>query len=303
MMRAPAFPLDDLPEELRSGIRHVNWRYEGKPATKVLKIAGTLHNASSTNPRTWRTIEECLAAMERHPGRYAGVGRVIAKDDPFVGVDLDDVRDPKTGKLSSRASEIVVGLDSYAEVSPSETGVKVWVRATLERAYKKPGVEVYPHCRYFTLTGWALPQTLSTVEERQEELEALIREEFPVAGEATESKPRLPQRSYEGTSGEPIDLTEFLVAGGVEVLAEINDGTAFKVSRIVCPWSSAHSAGDTSGTRAGQYADGALWFRCEHAHCAHRGWTDLRDLVKPRAKVRRWSRARRVPRRTRRSVA
>src|SRR5215210_836024 len=85
-----------IPEELKAGTRHVCWRYEGNPETKVLKIAGMLSNASSTNPQTWRTFRECVAAMERHPGRYAGVGRVIAKDDPFVGADLDKVRDPET---------------------------------------------------------------------------------------------------------------------------------------------------------------------------------------------------------------
>jgi primase-polymerase (primpol)-like protein len=151
--------LDCLPEELRVGANHVNWRYEGRPETKVLKIAGTLRNGSSTNPRTWRTLRECVEAMKRHPDRYAGVGRVIAREDPYIGVDLDDVRDPESGKLSSRAAEILRKLDSYAEVSPSQAGVKLWVRASLESAYKKPGLEIYPHGRYFTLTGWMLPHS------------------------------------------------------------------------------------------------------------------------------------------------
>lgn len=282
--------LDIIPGELRAGVNHVNWRYEGNPETKVLKIAGTLRNASSTNPRTWRTLQECIEAMERHPGRYAGVGRVIARDDPFVGIDLDDVRDPETGKLSVRAAEIVQHLDSYAEVSPSETGVKLWVCARLERAYKKPGFEVYPHGRYFTLTGWMLPQALPTVEERTHELEALIREEFP----EPEEKPRR-QRSYEGEPGERIDLVEFLDAAGVEVLGEIPDGTAERVFRIVCPWVREHTRGDRSGTRAGQYPDGALFFQCEHAHCGHRGWWEFRQEVDPRvpAKIK-LCRARRV---------
>jgi hypothetical protein len=270
--------LDCIPEELKAGTRHVNWRYEGNPATKMLKIAGTLSNASSANPRTWRTFQECVAAMERHSGRYAGVGRVIAKDDPYVGVDLDDVRDPETGRLTPRAWEIVQQLDSYAEVSPSETGVKVWVRATLKHAYKKPGVEVYPHGRYFTLTGWVLPQALPTVEERTHALEALIREEFPAVSEAAENKPR-PKQSYEGKPGERIDLMEFLAGAGVEVLAEIPDGTAERVFRIVCPWLREHTGGDRSGTRVGQYPDGALFFQCEHAHCAHRGWPEFRREV------------------------
>ena len=51
--------------------------------------------------------------------------------------------------------------------------MKLWIRAGLGRAYKKPGLEVYPHGRYFTLTGWMLPHSPSKVEERQDELEAL----------------------------------------------------------------------------------------------------------------------------------
>lgn len=283
--------LECIPEELKAGVHHVNWCYEGSPATKVLKIAGTMSNASSTNPRTWRTLEECVAAMERHPGRYAGVGRVLAKADPFVGVDLDDVRDPETGKISSRAAEIIDRLYSYAEVSPSKTGVKLWVRAALDRAYKKPGVEVYPHGRYFTLTGWMLPQALSTVEERQSVLEALIREEFP----ELEKRPSRPKRNYERKPGERIDIVEFLAAAGVEVLGEVPDGTAERVFRIVCPWLREHTGGDQSGTRAGQYSDGALFFQCEHAHCAHRGWPEFRDYLSPPAVfLRRRSGARRV---------
>jgi hypothetical protein len=283
--------LDCLPEELRVGANHVNWRYEGHPETKVLKIAGTLRNASSTNPQTWRTLRECVKAMKRHPDRYAGVGRVIARDDPYVGVDLDDVRDPESGKLSSRAAEIVRLLDSYAEVSPSQAGVKLWVRARLERASRKPGFEVYPQGRYFTLTGWMLPQALSTVEERQDELETLLREEFPEAK-------KKPSRLYEGEPGERIDLVKFLSAAGVEVLGEIPDGSAELVFRITCPWMREHTGRDRSGTRVGQYPNGALFFQCEHAHCAHRGWTEFRQEIDPRVPTKiKVCRARRVWRR------
>ena len=279
--------LDRVPGELKSGVRHVNWRYEG---TKVLKVAGTLRNASSTDPKTWRTLEECIGAMERYPGRYAGVGRVIAKDDVFVGVDLDDVRDPTTGKLTPRALEILRHLDTYAEVSPSENGVKLWLRAQLDRAYKKPGVEVYPHARYFTLTGWILPQALPSVEERQKELEDLIRAEFPAA-----SSERKPRRPYRGEPGERIGLAEFLNAAGVEVRGEIPDGSAERVFRVVCPWMREHTCAERSGTRVGQYPDGALFFQCEHAHCAHRGWPEFRREVDPRIPIKiKHSSARRV---------
>ncbi len=284
-----------IPAELRRLNQWVCWRSEG--GTKMPKIAGTLHNAKSTDPETWRPFGECVAAMREHPGRYSGIGFVLSYDDPYVGVDLDDVRNPGTEVLAPRAAEIVSRLDSYVEVSPSGTGVKLWVRAGLTRAWKKPGVEIYPHARYFATTGRILPGSPPTVEPRQEELAAIIREEFPEPQEP-------PRRSYAGPPGERVDLLEFLAAAGIQVLRELPDGTAERVWAVVCPWWREHTRGDRSGTRVGQYADGALWLRCEHAHCAHRGWADLRELVVPQPDTRVGkSRARRVSRRPRRRVA
>lgn len=275
-----------IPVELKDLDQWVCWRYEG--GTKMLKIAGTLRNAKSTDPKTWRPFGECAATHEARPGRYAGIGYVFAKADPYVGVDLDDVRDPETGVLTPRAAEIVSRLDSYAEVSPSGTGVKLWVRAALSRAWKKPGVEVYPHARWFAVTGWVLSGSPPTIEPRQEELATLIREEFP--------EPREPSRHPNtGAPGERVDLSELLAAGGVSVLREVPDGTAERVWAIVCPWWREHSRGDRSGTRVGQYADGAFFFHCEHAHCAHRKWPEFRNEVDPRVPVKiRRCKARRV---------
>jgi hypothetical protein len=202
-----------------------------------------------------------------------------------------------TGVLTPRAVEIVSLLSSYTEVSPSGTGVKLWVRAALDRAWKKPGVEVYPHARWFAVTGQILPGRPLAVESRQAELEDLIREEFPKPEER-------PWRPYDGPPGERVDLLEMLAAASVEVLREVPDGTAERVYAVVCPWRREHTRGDATGTRVGQYPDGALWFRCEHAHCARRGWADLREQVMPKAgsRVGR-SKARRVPRRTRGRIA
>lgn len=278
---------ENIPSELRRLEQWVCWRYERD--TKMLKIAGTLRNAKSTDPKTWRPFDECVEAEKKYPGRYAGIGFVFTKEDPYVGVDLDDVRNPETGNLSPRAAQIVSRLDSYAEVSPSGTGIKLWVRAALSRAWKKPGVEIYPHARYFATTGRILPGSSPTVESRHEGLAALIREEFP--------EPREPSpRPYVGSPGAHVDLLEFLAAGGIQVLRELPDGTAERVWAVVCPWSREHSRGDRSGTRVGQYADGALWFCCEHAHCAHRGWGDLRECIEPRHRIGK-SKARRLRRR------
>jgi len=280
----------NIPAELKNLDQWVCWRYER--GTKMLKIAGTLRNAKSTYPGTWRPFQECVAAHEARQGRYAGVGFVFTKDDPYVGVDLDDVRDPETGVLTPHAAEIVLRLGSYAEVSPSGTGVKLWVRAALSRAWKKPGVEVYPHARWFAVTGRILPGFPRPVESRQGEIEALVREEFPLPEER-------PNRPYAGRPGDRMDLLELLAAGGVSVLREVPDGTAARVYAVVCPWWREHGGGDRSGTRVGQYTDGACFFHCEHAHCSHRKWPEFRNEVDPRLSMKmRRCKARRVWRRS-----
>ena len=236
----------------------------------VARADGRREEASSTNPETWRPFAEAMAAYET--GRYAGVGRVIVERGGLSGIDFDKCRNPETGRILPKTWELLRRLDSYTEVSPSLTGVKVWVRAQLEMSKKKPGLEVYVRGRYFTTTGQILPQFPDTVEERQGELEAIVAEEFP-------RKP--PKPAYDGPAGKVLILDEFLEGVGVERIAEIQDGTAEKKYRITCPWVTEHTNADDSGTYVGQYEGGGLFFECHHAHCAGRKWDEFRDRMAP----------------------
>jgi|SRR5215211_2450155 len=261
----PFYP-EHIPEELKAGRFWVCCDTE-----KVPMIAGEVYGASSTNPATWRTYEEVVAAVRGRPRRYAGVGRVIVHEDPYVGIDVDDVRDPATGEIPPAALALLRRLDSYSEVSPSGKGVKVWLRARLERSYVKPGLEVYQRGRYFTLTGQLLPQYPATIEERQEEVEELITEEFPSwrRGRASSTA-----AAYDGPE---VELGPYLEH--VEIFAELRDGLGIKY-QILCPWVSEHSDQDPSGTYIGQLHTGALWFRCWHAHCHGRRWREFKNEIK-----------------------
>jgi primase-polymerase (primpol)-like protein len=84
--------------------------------------------AKSTDASTWGTFDEATAACTQDAS-LSGVGFVFTADDPYCGVDLDDCRDPDSGQLKDWAREIVDWLASYPEVSPSGTGVKVFVQA------------------------------------------------------------------------------------------------------------------------------------------------------------------------------
>ena len=75
---------------------------------------------------------------------------------PLYGVDLDHVLD-ENGTLTPEAREIVDTLASYTEVSPSGTGLHIFVLApgaNINRHRKKDHfLEIYNEGRYFTVTG------------------------------------------------------------------------------------------------------------------------------------------------------
>jgi len=154
----------EVPEELRARTQWVAWSYEqrdGPKPTKVLRIPAGRHlgrPASSTNPTTWRSYEQALAALACH--MIEGIGYVFAADDPYAGVDLDECTLPG-GTLHPAAAVIVRELGSYAERSPSGKGAHVIVKASLPGGRGRRtsatawggDLEVYDRGRYFTVTG------------------------------------------------------------------------------------------------------------------------------------------------------
>jgi primase-polymerase (primpol)-like protein len=119
----------------------------GGKLTKVpYRVTGTA--ASVSNAATWTTYNAAATAVSS--GRFNGVGFVFTNHDPYLGVDLDKVRDPETGLLDAPMRALVERLASYAEVSPSGTGVHVIVRARKPGdACRKKNVEMYDHDRFF----------------------------------------------------------------------------------------------------------------------------------------------------------
>ena len=76
------------------------------------------------------------------------------------------------------AQEIVQGLGSYTEVSPSGTGLHIIAKGVWpEGANKKGQIEAYDRARYFTVTGNVVDMR-RTIEERTPELEKLRQKHF-----------------------------------------------------------------------------------------------------------------------------
>jgi primase-polymerase (primpol)-like protein len=106
-----------------------------------------------------------------------GLGFVFTDSDPIVGVDLDACRIPETGKTRDWATDIIDRLDSFTEISPSETGYHVLVEASLPDGRNRKGdIECYETARFFTVTGEHVDSTPTTIEPRTDALEAVHRE-------------------------------------------------------------------------------------------------------------------------------
>lgn len=110
----------------------------------------------------------------------AGVGFVLTADDPFVGIDLDDVIDPETRAVHPLAARAIRKLDTYTETSPSGTGVHLILEGSLEalRGRKHGRVEIYDEGRYLTVTGRVLGGH-DTIRPRQDALAAFHAFAFP----------------------------------------------------------------------------------------------------------------------------
>jgi hypothetical protein len=143
--------------ELRNYPQFVAWAYvqktdKAKP-DKVPLDPHTGKKAAVNAPATWGTYQEAegFAVCEGLPG----VGFVLTEDCPIAGYDLDDCRDPKTGEFDPWAREILDRAETYAELSPSGTGVRIFTLTRPEKAvcHKPSGVEVYRTGRYLTVTG------------------------------------------------------------------------------------------------------------------------------------------------------
>jgi putative DNA primase/helicase len=164
-----------IPEELKRLPQWVNWTLEerdGKP-TKIPLNPMTGGKAMSNNPSTWGSYDKAVARYrECENDCIAGIGFVPTNG--YVGVDLDHCRNPETGLIESWAQEIVAQLKSYTEVTPSGTGVRVWVKGTLpDHGRKKGNIEMYATGRFFTVTGQHLKGTPLDIYHREEELKTI----------------------------------------------------------------------------------------------------------------------------------
>lgn len=155
MQTAQELRLSPIPAELRARPNWVVWKYEprgGKP-TKVPYNPTNGNKAKAGQSSTWGSFDQALAAMEKQD--YDGIG--FEFDGDHFGIDIDHCIDLETGEIDPAASSIVEAIASYAELSPSGTGIHILCKGQLptqgNRGKRKGPFEFYGQGRYFTMTG------------------------------------------------------------------------------------------------------------------------------------------------------
>lgn len=130
-----------LPKDLTSRPQWITWRLE---------------NGDKLPNCRWKDSSQQLPFEDVQD--FERIGFVFTGSDGLCGIDIDDCIDAN-GKYNEIAVEIIAKMAgvSYAEISPSGTGIKFWTRA------RKPdwarctnhnvGVECYDKNRWFAVTG------------------------------------------------------------------------------------------------------------------------------------------------------
>jgi hypothetical protein len=111
-------------------------------------------------------------------------------DEGLVGWDLDSCFEPNGG-LQPSALAIARRLRSYSEVTPSGTGVRIFVHADLPvDGAKKHRLEVYKAKRYLTITGDHLEGVPLAIKRRPKATAELYAEHFGETESASSRRPR-----------------------------------------------------------------------------------------------------------------
>lgn len=183
--------IQNIPKSLRESGAWCVWRYEerdGKP-TKVPYNPRTSGRAQSNNVGTFGTFEQACFAKDMNG--FDGIGIGVFGD--ICAIDIDHC--VENGVFSDLASEIFDAMNSYTEISPSGTGLRILFRAPGFRYDKtkyyinnqKIGLEVY--CagftnKFVTITGNAVHK--AGINDRAGELQTILdlfmRREVPKSG-------------------------------------------------------------------------------------------------------------------------
>jgi len=150
---------DSIPDDLTQ-LPWAVWRaeprenQEGKFNKAPLKPTNTGgYKVGANNPSQFVTFDEAKAAYQSD--LYTGVGVLLSKNE-IVGIDIDDLDETlTTNKQLSAWLKETLRNNAYCEWSPSKTGLRLFLKGSLNQAGRRKAgpLEIYDDKRFLTVTG------------------------------------------------------------------------------------------------------------------------------------------------------
>lgn len=147
---------DNIPYELKELDHWCCFRIEKDDKGRFTKRPynpNTNEMAKSNDESTWVSFEDAASQSLN----YDGIGFFFKA--PYVGIDLDKVGREIEEYLEQPDTDNIIGefinvLETYAEISPSGTGIHLITKGELPpRGRRRGNVEIYDTGRFFTMTG------------------------------------------------------------------------------------------------------------------------------------------------------
>lgn len=150
-----AVDFDNVPDYLKGIDAWILWRAEPNGKGEYIKRpkqADGKKAAKVNDPSTWSSFEAVREAYESGVACH-GIGFVLTPESEVVFIDVDKSTDAKMAEKGS--------LRTYAEYSPSGTGVHLYLRGKPKKNYKHKVIveahgyelEMYHQGRFMTVTG------------------------------------------------------------------------------------------------------------------------------------------------------
>jgi putative DNA primase/helicase len=146
--------IERIRDEMKNRNQWLCWEAamrDGKE-TKLPKDPETGGFAQTDDPSTWGSFMNANAKVRK--GEMDGVGFVFTEDDSYVGIDLDNCRDPEAEEWDDWALDVMEDIGGWIEISPSGTGAHIILKGEIPGDRNRKGdLEMYEDGRFFTITG------------------------------------------------------------------------------------------------------------------------------------------------------
>lgn len=232
----------DLPAEVRSAKNWLVWSLKSNGDKKPRKVphypAGGARIGVQGSPEDraqLTSLEVALRAVSQ--GGYSGVGWAALPELDIVALDFDNCVDAN-GVVHPDVEALV--SNTYAELSPSGTGVRAFMRGSLEDCKSHTsqgwdfGFEVFSHKGFVTVTGRVLDicrllRNERTLSDLTPEIQSLYEARFSTSKHSAEgSKDFTREISLRGVTAETMaDLRDAVLNGLSQSRAEGYHGAAW----------------------------------------------------------------------------